>query len=249
MSWLDSTVIRSLADRTIRICPICHGKGVVIDGYILKNCQCVVQFKNLQRLTEAGIPERYWTFNFSDLNSKFQKDNSKVLKVLATYVKNIDRNLLEGNWLYLQGHSGLAKSAIAAYVLRMALDKNHKGYMVRLSHLTEIFFLSFEKPEYKALVKFLEQEADIIVVEEMDKVYAVKDSASIAGGKITQIFSTWYDRKAAVILTGNSPKTELKQVHNLSVLDRVNEAVDLVVIGESFRSKENTESRIAKQMQ
>lgn len=250
MTWLSEKQLKAIRAETIDQCKVCspQKRGIVVTQGRLVDCECIEEFRSLRKLTEANIPRRYWEFDLKYLTKKFTEGNQQSIGVIKLYKDNIDTNIAQGNWLYIQGESGLAKSAMASMLLRLAIQRGHRGYMVRLSQLTEIPFLSYDHAEYRELLEFLRNDAELIVVEEMDKDYGVKDSSSAAGSKIAEFFGNWYDRKASVIMTSNIPKTSLVTIHSPSVVDRVNEAIDIILVGDSFRSHTETEKRLIGQI-
>jgi len=248
MSWLSDEVIEQLYTETTKQCTFCKKDGIKLVDNKLSPCDCLKDFDLHIRLTEANIPRRNWEFDFRYLSQDFKTQNAKELKLFTLYITNIEANVLQGNWLLLQGGNGLAKSAICSYICRVAIQRGFKGHMIRLSHLTEILFNQYSDPKTRELVRFLEKDVQLVVVDEMDKDSGLKEGSSAPGSRISQIFGDWYDRKVSVIMVSNVPKSGLKLIHSTSVMDRVNEAVDIVVTGESFRKKELAEQRIASQI-
>lgn len=250
MTWLSEETVNQIAQQTIEVCPKCKpgARGIILQNGIMKDCDCVGQFRSIRKLVEANIPRRYWNFDFRNVTAQFRAENQTEIGLLSTYMANIGLNIAEANWLFIQGGSGLAKTAITSYILRTAINAGYLGYQIRLSHLTELHFLAYSDPGQKELLEFLQNRVQIVGVEEMDKDSHVKDSASPAGSKIAQIFGDWYDRGVAVVMTSNTKKDDLSRVHHASVIDRVNEAIDIVLTGASFRSNQSASERLAKQM-
>jgi DNA replication protein DnaC len=250
MTWLDEETIKQLQSKTIDKCSICKPstRGIVVEDGKIVNCECITEFRNLRILAEANVPLKHWTFDFRNLSQDFQKKNDKELGVLRKYVENIDRNIQECNSLYLQGESGLAKSAIASYILRKAVQVGFAGYMVRLSKVTAAMFNQYTDEKASALVKFLQTSVQIVVVDEVDKEYGVVSASSAAGVKVAEIFGDWYDRKVTMICTANKPKNQLVGILSSSVIDRINESTDIILIGESFRKSSHSDVRILNQV-
>lgn len=250
MTWLTEEQVKQLQSATIDKCKICNpgAKGIVIEDGKIVNCKCIKLFHDLVVLTEANIPPKHWSFTFKNLSEGFKKQNEKELNMLRKYVENIQQNIEECNCLYLQGESGLAKSAIASYVLRKAIETGIRGYMVRLSKVTAAMFNQYTDIRAAELVKFLQTRVQIVVVDEVDKESGVASESSPAGVKVAEIFSDWYDRKVTMICTANKPKKQLAGILSTSVIDRINESTDVILTGESFRKSIHSDSRILSQV-
>ncbi len=112
----------------------CKGHGVVLDREtkVLKDCSCIAVFKNHTSYIGAGIPKKYWDFELSFLLEKFVKENDISINIIKNYCVKIEKMLAEGVGLYLQGVSGVAKTALSFYIMKKALNKNIPCYSLKL---------------------------------------------------------------------------------------------------------------------
>jgi len=73
------------------------------------------------------------------------------------------------------------------------------------------------------------------MIDEIEKDYKVGSLDQFAGIQLNEFFSMLYEKKKALIITSNIPKSELRNIHADNVVDRLEELVDIVFTGQSFR--------------
>ena len=229
---------------------ICQGKGVILnstaDTKILKDCSCIDIFKKHTSYIGAGIPKKYWDFELSVLAEKFTQENETALTIIDNYCAKIEKMADDGVGLYLQGVSGVAKTAIAFYIMKKALDKKIPCYSLRLSQLTKLMYESTQDDAKKDFLDFIKTETRLLFIDEVEKDFAVGDTNKFMGSQVNDFFGYIYDNQKALIVTSNVPKSNLKKVHAFNIVDRLQELVDIVLVGESFRSSSIALNKIMK---
>lgn len=200
------------------------------------DCSCMREYQNKLGYLEANIPEKYWDFTLRNLTGEFIKENKMGLTVLQKYREKIDGDVINfGLGLYIQGSVGLAKSALAYHTLKHALNKNLISYSIRLSSLTKLIFDSLKDTRARQQLDWIKMHVQIFMIDEIEKDYKVGSLDQFAGIQLNEFFSMLYEKKKALIITSNIPKSELRNIHADNVVDRLEELVDIVFTGQSFR--------------
>jgi DNA replication protein DnaC len=225
---------------------VCNSTGVIFDGESFQDCTCVKEFNRVIKLSKAGIPKKHWEFDLRNLTSPFVEENKVSLGILKMYCKKIIKMTDEGVGIFLQGESGLAKSALAYYILKEAIKQNILCYSIRMSHLSELLVNSLRNENDLDVVNWLKNDVKLLLIDEIEKDYKIDNPNSFMGSQVNTFFSDIYDMQKSLIVTSNIPKKNLKQVHASNVADRLHELVDVILVGESYRKPGEFLNRIMK---
>lgn len=229
---------------------VCKGYGVILDSTKntkeLKDCSCIDVFKKHTSYIGAGVPKKYWDFELSFLLEKFTLENNTSLIIIKNYCAKIESMIEDGVGLYLQGVSGVAKTAIAFYIMKKALGKGIPCYSLRLSQLTKLLYESTRDDAKKDFLQFIKEETALLFIDEIEKDFAIGDTSRFMGSQVNDFFGYLYDNQRALIVTSNIPKSDLQKVHAFNIVDRLQELVDVVLVGESFRSSSMALNKIMR---
>ena len=234
--FVSSEEIKRLKDQVIG--KICGGKceqGALLVNKVFQDCECLIEFKKQFKFVCASIPRKYWNFTLDDLLPAFVSSNNDALSLVKGYLEKVEEMVEQGVGLYIQGKSGLAKSAIASYILKEAQLKGYECYCIRMSQLTKTVFESLDEPEKRDLLKWMKDRVQLLLIDEIDKDYKVQNVEGFAGNQINEFFGDVYNSRKALIVTSNLSKKDLSKVHALNVVDRLSELADIVLVGESYR--------------
>jgi DNA replication protein DnaC len=236
--FVTSDDVKRLKDQIIG--KFCGGKcekrdGAVLVNRVFQDCECLIEFRKQHRFMCAGIPKKYWDFTLDDLLPTFHSSNEVALQLVQRYVEKVGEMIDSGVGLYIQGKSGLAKSAIASYILKEAQLKDYECYCIRMSQLTKTIFESLDEYDKRDLLKWIKDSVQLLLIDEVDKDYKVQNVEGFAGNQINEFFGDIYNSRKALIVTSNLSKQDLSKVHALNVVDRLSELADIVLVGESYR--------------
>lgn len=221
----------------------CGGSGSLLikkEGLVeFVDCNCIKEFRKQAVLIKANIPPKHWDFSLRNLTAVFLNDNREEVDLIKNYCNNIQAVVDAGAGLFIQGISGLAKSALAYYILKKALDSNIEGYTVRMSTLTTYLLESFKDDKIKQLLDWIKQDVRILVIDEIDKDYKISRVDTFSGLHVNEYLSYLYDKKVALVVTSNTPfvRTELERVHAPNIVDRFMELTPITLTGESYRGR------------
>lgn len=227
---------------------VCEGSGAIFNPIqkSFETCKCAQLALREIKMLNAGIPKRYWEFSIDDLLEKVVQKNERSLKILKRYVDKI-KDMVEGGYgLFIQGKSGLAKSAIAHYILREALDKGIVVYSLRMSQLTKLIFESLSDSYKKEMLEWIRDEVELLLIDEIEKDYRIDNTSTFSGSQVNEFFGDIYDKKKSLIITSNKSKADLKGAQAENVIDRLNELIDVILIGESFRKQDEALVKLIK---
>ena len=230
----------------------CNGAGVVVEkvnkGIQFNDCTCVKEFIWNTKLVMANVPIKHWDFSLRNLLKKFIDDNNTALALLKGYAEQADKMVKEGVGIYLQGSYGLAKTALASYICREFIKADKSVYFIRMSHLTKLLFESLKDEMLLQKLNWIRKEVQLLVIDEIEKDYKIDNVHSFSGVQISDIFDDFYETKKCLVVTANVPKLELGKVHSKNVVDRIQELVDIPLVGESYRGKADKKSLILEGM-
>lgn len=220
-------------------CTICNGLGYSIiekDSHMLfADCECVKTILYKGNLLNSGIPARYIDWDISKLNKDFLENNkeSGAYDYIINYIDNIKQNIEDGISFWMASPPGLAKSSISAYIIKQAITCGYKGCYCTMAKLVSQKFKDMDDDE-EGFINEVVYKADIIVIEEFEKVY-LKEESSFINHKYYEILSDFYDNKKSIILTSNKTKKEVYKTLPSYIIDRL-ETIDYIPIcGKSGR--------------
>ena len=101
-------------------CKECNGDGLINNGKGHVTCNCVKKANIQSRLISNGLPRKYISIGWKDLNNKIQND---VILKAKNYCENIEENIWDGKSLFI---SGINKNNIMLVEAAIANDVAHK---------------------------------------------------------------------------------------------------------------------------
>uniref|UniRef100_A0A7C3WWX0 Uncharacterized protein n=1 Tax=Dictyoglomus turgidum TaxID=513050 RepID=A0A7C3WWX0_9BACT len=217
----------------------CLGRGAYLTtNGIFMDCECVEEFRRQIKLLSANIPQKYWDFDLRNLTKEFISNNKEALKIIKNYVDKIKIMVDEGVGLYIQGAHGLAKTALSYYILKEAMKQDIICYAISMSRLTGLFY-DINIEENKELIEWIKNDVKLLVIEEIEKDYNIDKSTTFLGSMVNDFFRSIYDTKKSLIVNSNFSKKVLKEsrVHADNVVDRFEELVDVILVGNSYRKQ------------
>ena len=248
--WVSEQEVARLREQLIgKFCDNrCQGAGAFVeyrDGMAhIIDCSCAKEFIRIIRLMDAGISRRYWDFSIDDLTPTFVEENAVAVAIVRRYINNISTAIGEGVGIYFCGGKGVAKTALSCLILRAALDAGLKGCMLPVSQLTALIRDAIDSREKKERLEWIRDEAQIIFIDEIDKDFISGDTSSFTGTYVNDFFRHTYDRMATLIVTSNIDRNRLVGKQASNVVDRLNELIEIPLVGTSFRTSTKAEKVI-----
>jgi DNA replication protein DnaC len=206
-------------------CPHCKGEGVIAHDPNYMNvylCQCHREIELKYKYYEAGIPEKFISTTPSDFLNKVP---DRVVKYTRHLKKWFDR----GIGLYLFGPNGTGKSLLSAEIAKYAI---RQGYSVKFISLEHFLKATLENSSELDDIR----EADLIALEEIEKVYKPTRDNSFADIIFDDFFRTRSNQRKVTCITSNCDLNGLKGVHGKHIVSLLKE--DLITVeveGKDFR--------------
>lgn len=241
--YVTDSAVSLLASSLIgKICSNrCNGTGAYIEDGRFKDCACVTEFKWRVRLIGANIPRISWDWTLDKVLPAWKKKNVFGLQIIRRYIDNLDEVAKIGGGLFIQGASGTGKSIIASIILQEVLKKDYTGYYITMSDLTRLVVDSMFKEEEQERFLWIKNKAKFLVIDELDKMLALKDKERASNIYLSDLFTYLYDRAVCLIAVSDVPKRNLHNVYAENIRDKFSSLVDVVLHGESFRISKSLE--------
>jgi hypothetical protein len=219
-------------------CKVCNGLGFSVkiedDTRVFEDCSCVVKLKRDLSYIDANIPRLYLKWDISQLTDAFKTANPTCAPHVQGYIANISYNLDEGIGFWLASTPGLAKSSMAAYVVRKATDAGHICYFERAANLHSKLFDALKNDDAKDLISHIINNVELLVIEEIDKLY-LKDDMSFNNKSFFDFLSELYDSNKSLIITSNDTRDQVLSRYPSFVADRLKDLDFLPLKGKSGR--------------
>lgn len=228
--------IAELRKETIGSCKKKCISGAISKDGVWVDCECMVQFKTLLQYVQAGVSERFMTFEATEMYPKFLEigDNEKKVNKIINYAKHLQKNVAKGAGLYLWGGPGLGKSALAQWLAKEAIKSGIPTYVIRLSEIAPLIYSAQTDLASADRVAKL-RKAQLVVLEEADKEYRMREGDTMYSFRLMEVVSEFYDRNTSLILTSNCSLKDLDKHLPPSVVDRFREVTTIHFEGGSFR--------------
>lgn len=221
-----------------RNCKKCSGSGFVPvikpEGLYFDDCECAKYINEKLTWHQAEIPEQYWDFGIEDISEEFLSKNEKGMKIVNSYIANLDKMIDIGAGLWFCSPPGLGKSTIITSILKEAIKRNRKAYFMRTSHMVSKKFASLRDREARGVVEYITDSVEILALEEIEKVYLLNDE-SMANQLFYEFLSDMYDDRKALLVSSNLPYKEVAMKFPTFIQDRLRTLKIVTFRGESGR--------------
>jgi DNA replication protein DnaC len=129
--------------------------------------------------------------------------------------------------------------------LKEGIKKEVVCYSISMSQLTKLLY-DVNGAESRNRVDWIKNSVELLVIEEIEKDYKMEQSNTFVGSLVNDFFRVLYDNKKAIIITSNLPKKSLKEskIHADNIIDRFEELVDIILIGNSYRKQDENLKQI-----
>lgn len=181
-----------------------------------KKCECLILFEWVQVLTKSNIEKVYWNKKLEDLSIK-----PAVKLYIKKYMRNISNAINNSMGFTLLGMNGVGKTTIMSIVGIYALINQYNVFHIRTSDILKDIF---EKNE---IFKSRLDSANIIVVDELDKVYMKNPEWTTFN---LDVFFREYLRSKSILIASNWEEKEIEEEFGpsiFSLLTGVNEFMNI----------------------
>jgi len=240
--WLKPDVVNGIRSEIIGHNCKCDGSGGIFKDGSIQDCICMKKFKWTIKMLNAGIPKRYWEFDLKkDLTKKFKEENEKSVKILTRYGEDVKLMIQQGVGLYIEGAKGIAKSASAYWILKEALKHDIICYATRMSTISDLLRGTIDNKDSEDIISWMEEKVELLMIDEIEKDNKASDLKSMTGTWVNEFFSNLYNRNVSLLIVSNVSSKLLEGSQAQNIVDRFKELIQVVMIGDSYRSATKAE--------
>lgn len=162
----------TLKGELVSPCTTCGGTGWLVPEVPgeANPCRCMTVFHYLNALIESRIPKDYWWLNLDDLD-EVDEDYKKFCR---WFMKRLPKATANALGVMFLGANGIGKTSMQCAIGKEAVVM---GYSVRY-FTAQQYIESRKSSDDKSLTDYLER-ADIILLDELDKVYIANRSTFV----------------------------------------------------------------------
>jgi DNA replication protein DnaC len=197
-----------------RPCPlgVCDGSGFVIDEEASTASDCACRRARIAAARTASfkgrIPRRYQGVSFERAPvTDILRTAPDQVHAVRRYALAIERNLDEGNGLWIQGDVGTGKTTLAMLVSKAALEAGRSVAIYSLPRLLNILRESMDSPAGK--VDFLDRltAVDLLHIDDL----GAENRTDWVLEQLYSIVNARYEAKRAIVATTNLMPDELSE--------------------------------------
>lgn len=168
-------------------------------------CECMIAFHYLNALIEAKIPRDYWWLNLDDLEV-----DEGYKKFCRWFIKRIPQATAHALGIMFLGPNGIGKTSMQCAIGKEAIVQGYK-----VQYFTAQQYIEARKTDEELASEF--ESADLILLDEMDKVYIKARS-----NYVTKTLEDFMRRKTAdgvsFIVCTNHDEDTLEEVFGQSTM-------------------------------
>ena len=208
----------------VQKCEECSGSGYIPagDGVVMR-CDCMIAFRYIVRLCQAGIPIDYW---FLEIETLQVEDVFKA--VVSRYCDNISVAVQKGMGLLFLGPNGIGKTTLMCEVGKQAIVS---GISVNYFTLPR-YITAIQKGD--AVMKAECEKGTVLLIDELDKKY-MKSGSDFVLKTVDETFRGFLNEGKSLILATNWNYGELVSTLGESTVSLLRRRCDFVDMdGEDF---------------
>lgn len=185
----------------------CEGTGWLepIEPGKANPCDCMVAFHYLNALIEAKIPRDYWWLNLDDL--EVDEDYKKFCR---WFIKRLPQATAHALGILFLGPNGIGKTSMQCAIGKEAIVQ---GF--RVQYFTAQQYIEARKTDDALVAEF--EDADVILLDEMDKVY-IKARSNYVTKTLEDFMRRMTANGVSFILCTNHDEETLEEVFGQSTM-------------------------------
>jgi len=196
-----------------QVCPlgVCDGSGWILgDDDVARACECRAQ--RLKRGRNRGvasvIPPRYRGVSFD--RPPVTEIEPMVVRVVRTWVEDLEANIAAGRGLWLMGDTGTGKTTLAMLVSKVALQENHSVAIYSLPKLLARIRRTYDsEPGGDSYLAFFERLTSVDLLH-IDDLGAEKRSDWVLE-QLYALVNERYESQRSMLVTTNLDQQELEE--------------------------------------
>ena len=204
---------------------ICDGSGWILrDDDLAEPCDCRERMigRALSRNVGTGIPKRFRGVSFD--RKPVADLDPMVLRIVRTYVEQIEDNLEQGQGLWFAGDVGTGKTSLAMLVSDAAERRGHSVAIYPVTRLLAEIKDTYDREgrterSYMSLFRRLTQ-VDLL---QLDDLGAEKRTEWVLEQLYAIVNERWQDQRAIVVTTNTTDMGALREELGTRTVSRLTE--------------------------
>lgn len=161
------------------------------------------------KLYKSNVPLKYWMHEVKDLTDPGMR------RTVEAYIEKLDEAVVSGIGIYFSGTQGTGKTLAACIILKEAIRRGYTVYFTMLNEVLEKYCDGRYNPEARAEFAKSILEADILVVDDIDKGY-ISDKSKFIDTAYDYVFRKRANDNLPVIITSNQTRRAFTEQEALS---------------------------------
>ena len=189
----------------------------------------------VKELIYSRLPKPYWTAELDKLKIK-----SEIKSVTNKYLKNYKIAKANGLGFIFHGANGVGKTSAATAIARVFLKKSYNIVYITAQTYMD-FEMEFENPENRQAILNRLKEADMILLDEWDKLY-MKVGSTYAIKKIENFLREMLSLNKMLLICTNLEEEEIVDMFNKSIYSLIQRHLKFI----HFTGKDHSKTKRAE---
>ena len=202
---------------------ICDGSGWVLrEDDLAEPCDCRERMigRALSRGAGTGIPKRFRGVSFD--RKPIADLDPMVLRIVRTYVDQIDENLDEGNGLWFAGDVGTGKTSLAMLVSDAAERLGRSVAIYPVTRLLAEIKDTYDSDTGDSYMDLFRRLASVDLLQ-LDDLGAEKRTEWVLEQFYSLVNERWQDQRSIVVTTNSWDMAELREELGVRTVSRLTE--------------------------
>ncbi|MGI6065724.1 MAG: ATP-binding protein [Bacillota bacterium] len=213
-------------------CPICQDKGIVIDGDIAYQCQCVKHQAALKRYLSANVTPVIATYTFDKFQLSYYSSHMQIEPGGPTYRALAERALqgakefvagyLEqknGTGLLLEGNVGSGKTFLAGAVINALIEQEKQVLFLVVPEFLDDLRATYQKQGEFSEAELMDaaRKAEVLVLDDL----GAHNFTDWTQNKIFSLINYRTNHGLPCVITTNLSIPEMNEVVGIRTVSRI----------------------------
>ena len=202
---------------------ICDGSGWILrDDDLAEPCDCRERMigRAIGRNSGTGIPKRFRGVSFD--RKPIADLDPMVLRIVRTYVDQIEQNLDEGNGLWFAGDVGTGKTSLAMLVSNAAEQRGRSVAIYPVTRLLAEIKDTYDSDSGDSYMDLFRRLASVDLLQ-LDDLGAEKRTEWVLEQFYSLVNERWQDQRSIVVTTNSWDMAELREELGVRTVSRLTE--------------------------
>ena len=202
---------------------ICDGSGWILrEDDLAEPCDCRERLigRAISRGVGTGIPKRFRSVSFE--RKPIVDLDPMVLRIVRTYVEQIDQNLDEGQGLWFAGDVGTGKTSLAMLISDAAERRGRSVAIYPMTRLLAEIKDTYDREAGDSYMGLFRRLASVDLLQ-LDDLGAEKRTEWVLEQLYSIVNERWQDQRAIVVTTNTTDMGALREELGVRTVSRLTE--------------------------